>query len=88
MPLHSFGKPEQDVFVGKTVDQIILQLGRPSADNIKEINENYIGFESEPDYSKFFSLDERQKTVQIRIVTWKKGNITYVVWAKKILMNG
>jgi len=77
------GKPQEDSFVGKTIDQIILQLGKPSSDNFKEINENYIGFESEPDYSMFFSLDELRKTVQVRIVTWEKRNENYVVWGKK-----
>ena len=74
---------QEDLYVGKTIDQVVLQLGKPSSDNFKVIDENYIGFESEPDYSLFFSLDELRETVTIRILTWAKGNDSIIVWGKR-----
>jgi hypothetical protein len=75
---------QEDLYVGETIEQIILLLGKPSSDGLKMINEKYIGYESEPHYSVFFSADELQKTVTIRVVTWEKENKNIVVWGKKI----
>jgi hypothetical protein len=77
------GQPQKERYVGKTIDQIILRLGEPSGETFRVIDENYRGMESEPDYYKFFSLDELRETVTVRIVAWNRGRRYIVVWAKE-----
>ena len=84
MPLFPKEMPEEDLYVNKTEEQMILILGKPTADGFRVINENYKGYESEPDYSLFFSLEERRATVTIRILEWERENDHVVVWAKRI----
>jgi len=79
------GKPEEDLYIGKSIDHIISMLGAPISDNNRVIDENYVGFESEPDYSMFFTLAELREKVTIRVLTWEKGNDVIIVWGKRIL---
>ena len=86
MILFSGGRPEIDLlYIGETIDQLILKLGEPSEYSLKVIDNNYLGYESEPDYSRHFSFEELQETVTIKILTWNNKNIRTVVWAKNIL---
>ena len=75
---------QEDLYIGKTVSQMILLLGKPTGKGFRVIDENYRGYESEPDYSMYFSLEERRATVTIKILEWAKKSEHIVVWAKRV----
>lgn len=75
---------KEDLYIGNTVSEMILLLGKPTGEGFRIINENYRGYESEPDYSMYFSLEERRATVTIRILEWAKTDDHIVVWAKRV----
>ena len=75
---------QEDLYVDKTVTQMISLLGEPSGDGLRVIDENYKGLEREPDFSKYFSLEERRAKVTIRILEWADAPEYVIVWAKKV----
>jgi hypothetical protein len=75
---------QEDLYVNKSVKQMILLLGEPTAEGFRVIDDNYRGYESEPDYSLFFSLEERRATITIMILEWERRNDNIVVWAKRV----
>ena len=78
------GYAQEDLYVDKTVTQMIALLGEPSGDGLREIDQNYKGVEREPDFSRYFSLEERRAKVTIRILEWADTPEHIIVWTKKV----
>jgi len=76
--------PQEDVYVNKTVPEMIALLGEPSGEAVREIDENYKGVEREPDFSKYFTAAERRAKVTIRVLEWADTSEHVIVWAKKV----
>lgn len=77
------GKPEEDMYTNKSISEMIKKFGNPLSDTIKIIDEKYSPYESEPDYSIYFSLTELQESVHVRVLIWHKRNRKIRVWAKE-----
>jgi hypothetical protein len=78
-----FSSPQVDnKYIGKTLDQIIKKLGTPNEITEKIIDKDYIGYESEPEYSKYFSPIELENSVIIKVASWQKKKTT-TIWLKK-----
>ncbi|MCL2721421.1 MAG: hypothetical protein FWD47_08800 [Treponema sp.] len=68
-----------------TYENIILKKGTPNHDNIFILNNNYIGYEIEPDYSLYFTLEELENNVQVRLLIWENiFNNRLLIWLKNI----
>lgn len=74
---------KEDTFIGRNLQDLEKELGIPSTKNEKTIDADYLGYESEPDYSKYFTNEELQLKVTVNIVSWKKRNRKIIIWFKK-----
>jgi hypothetical protein len=75
---------QEDIYIDKTVSEMIALLGEPTGDGLRVIDENYTRVEREPDYSTYFSLAERRAKVTIRILEWAKTSEHIIIWTKKV----
>ena len=75
---------QEDLYIDKTVPQVIALLGEPTGDGLRVIDEKYTAAEREPDFSKYFSLEERRAKVTIRVVEWIETSERTIIWAKKV----
>jgi hypothetical protein len=79
----SFGTGNtENGILGKSIEELISQYGKPDKIVEKIIDKNYIGYEEEPDYSKYFSQEELEKSIIINIASWKRKRKTIIVWLK------
>jgi len=78
------GQAQEDLYVDKTVPQVVALLGEPTGDGLRVIDEKYTSVEREPDFSKYFSLEERRAKVTIRILEWIETSERTIIWAKKV----
>jgi hypothetical protein len=77
--------PKQEGFhVDLTLDELIAKMGKPDYNMEKIIDKEYIPYEFEPDFSKFFNNDD--ETIKVKILRWEKFYI-YIVWLKNINNN-
>jgi hypothetical protein len=75
---------QEDLYVDKTVPEMIALLGEPTGDGLRVIDEKYTSVEQEPDFSKVFSLAERRAKVTIRVLEWLETSEHIIIWAKKV----
>jgi hypothetical protein len=74
---------QESDYLEKTEKQLIEYLGKPIEIFEKNIDDQYAGYENEPDYAKYFSTDELKRKITIRIIKWRIKKEIIMVWLTK-----
>lgn len=82
--LLAMGKHEEDKYVGMTLEKIINKLGSPDSESMKTIDKDYVGYESEPDYSKHFPEIQLSMSIIVKIISYEKPREKIIIWLKNI----
>lgn len=76
-------KSKEDEYVGMILEDVIKKLGDPDYQSLYTIDEDYRGYEYEPDYAKYFSITELKQSVTINVIIYKKRREKIIIWFKK-----
>jgi len=72
-------------YTNYSYENIIKEKGKPNHDSIFIVNNDYFGYEIEPDYSLHFSTEELKNGVQVRKLIWENIlNYRLLIWLKLI----
>lgn len=82
--LSANGNMEEDKYIGKSIEQVIKELGPPDSKVDQTIDNDYLPTPIEPYYPNYFSKDELEKSVIVNVTRWVKGRENIIIWAKNV----